>query len=140
MVEKGIDVLCLQETRFKFSDDTCEDGVLYRKVENLGCTFRICLQSAIYAPAVSDRGYSYNGTGIVSRRVLSRVRKVSDRIMSAGYHLNDGKGTLLNVYAPIRDSSEADHAQYSRHIRNTRSKRLTRGRYTWFCFIFLQCI
>ena len=87
MVEKGVDVLCLQETRFKFSDDTCEDGVLYRKVENLGCTFHIYLQSA-------TGGDSCNGMGIVSRRVLSRVRKVSDRIMSAGYHLNEGKGTV----------------------------------------------
>ena len=105
MIEKGIDILCLQETRFKFSEDGLEDGSLYRQVGSLGHCFHIYLQSATGQD-------SYNGMGIISLRALAKVWKISGRVMGAEYQLEEGKGSLVNVYAPTRDSSEASHAAF----------------------------
>ena len=105
MQVRGVGVMCLKEARYNFSKEGLEDGILYRQVENLGERFHLYLQSA----AAHD---SYNGMAIVSRHAFRKVWMVSNRVMGAEYPLEEGTGTLFNVYAPIRDSSEAVHAAF----------------------------
>ena len=105
MQVRGVGVMCLQETRYNFSKEGHEDGILYRQVENLVERFHLYLQSA----AARD---SYNGMAIVSRHAFRKVWMVSNRVMGAEYPLEEGTSTLFNVYAPIRDSSEAVHAAF----------------------------
>ena len=74
--------MCLQETRYKFSKDVHEDGIIYRKVEYLGHRFHVYLQSVTGAD-------SYNGMAIVSRRILGNVWKVSgNHLVSTSWSYN----------------------------------------------------
>ena len=88
MHEKGVGVMCLQETRHKFLKGNHEDGILYRKVENLGECFHIYLQSA-------DERDSYNGMAIISRWPFQKVWMVSKRVMERSIPWKMGRAHCL---------------------------------------------
>ena len=78
MIEKGMDILCLQETRLNF----LRTASRMAHSRSLGHCFHIYLQ---YATGQD----SYNGMGIISLRALAKVWKISGRVMGAEYQLEE---------------------------------------------------
>ena len=109
MSSKSIQVLGLQETRFRF-DSRLFGEILRQQPEDMDVTYYLYFSSA-----TSDR--SYNGMALVSTFPLEKVRVISERIMTAQFPWENGNATLFNVHGPIRDSSREMKSTFGASLR-----------------------
>ena len=104
MNRKGVHILCMQETRYRFSSTEMAE-VLHRKVRYRKTDYHLYLTSARAKDA-------YNGMGVISSTPLINVSKLTERIMVSEFEMEDGVGHIVNVYSPTRDSAETEITEF----------------------------
>ena len=112
MERKGINILGLQAYIFSSSE---KSDVLHRKVQykNTECHLNLI--------TTRDKD-EYNGMRFVSSIPLFKVSKISERNMFGEFEMEDGVGTVVNVYSPTRDSSDIEIREFYRELEKCCSK------------------